>query len=76
MKKGLAGRSALVTGGTRGIGFAIATALIAEGAAVAVTGTQPEGAGPTGSEYYAVDFSDRTSFEAFADLWAGSSLIF
>jgi 3-oxoacyl-[acyl-carrier protein] reductase len=33
----------LVTGGTRGIGFAIAEALLARGDAVAVTGTSPDG---------------------------------
>ncbi len=36
MDTGLAGRTALVTGGTRGIGFAIARGLVAEGAHVVV----------------------------------------
>jgi 3-oxoacyl-[acyl-carrier protein] reductase len=35
---GLAGRSFLVTGGSRGLGYATATALIAEGAEVCITG--------------------------------------
>jgi NADP-dependent 3-hydroxy acid dehydrogenase YdfG len=38
----LAGKVAVVTGGSRGIGLAIARALGAQGAAVAVTGTRPE----------------------------------
>jgi 3-oxoacyl-[acyl-carrier protein] reductase len=40
---GLAGRSALVTGGTRGIGLAIARALVAERAHVAVVARGEEG---------------------------------
>ena len=38
----LAGRAALVTGGTRGIGRAVAAALGAAGARVVLTGTRPE----------------------------------
>jgi NAD(P)-dependent dehydrogenase (short-subunit alcohol dehydrogenase family) len=37
----LAGRAALVTGGSRGIGFAIARALAGAGASVAITGRDP-----------------------------------
>lgn len=63
----LVGRAALVTGGTRGIGWAIAERLIADGADVTVTGTRSDGAGPTGSQYRAVDFTDDAATEAFAD---------
>src|SRR4051812_23538620 len=38
MKNGLRGQTAIVTGGSRGIGLAIARALVAEGVNVAVTG--------------------------------------
>ena len=62
----VAGRSALVTGGTRGIGEAIARRLCKDGASVLVTGTQATGAAPAGCSYRAIDFRDRAATEAFA----------
>ena len=55
----LAGRAALVTGGSRGIGRAIAAELLARGAAVTITGRKPDeladavtelAAGPAGGD--------------------------
>jgi NAD(P)-dependent dehydrogenase (short-subunit alcohol dehydrogenase family) len=63
----LAGKSALVTGGTRGIGWTIAEKLLADGAEVTVTGTRADGTGPACSRYRAVDFTDDTAMQAFAD---------
>ena len=63
----LDGRRAVVTGATRGIGWAIAERLTAEGATVLVTGTQPDGAGPAGTDYHAVDFTNDVATAAFAD---------
>jgi len=43
MDLGLRGRRALITGGSRGIGFAVAEALAAEGAAVGLLARDADG---------------------------------
>jgi NAD(P)-dependent dehydrogenase (short-subunit alcohol dehydrogenase family) len=62
----LDGRSAIVTGGTRGIGFAIAKRLVADGATVIATGRSVGGTVPEGARYAAVTLDDSASLEAFA----------
>lgn len=64
--KGRNQRRVLVTGGTRGIGFAIARELHRTGLEVTVTGTRSGGRGPAGCRYLQVDFSDSGEMEAFA----------
>jgi len=61
----LRGRRALVTGGTRGIGLAIATRLVAEGATVVATGRSTSGRGPDGCGYMGVDLADRGALDDF-----------
>jgi NAD(P)-dependent dehydrogenase (short-subunit alcohol dehydrogenase family) len=67
----LAGRLALVTGGTRGIGAAIAARLASDGARVTVTGSRPDGTSPGGWSYEAVDFSDPIATERYAAALTG-----
>lgn len=69
MSRELSGRKALVTGATRGIGYAIAARLAAEGAAVVGTGRRQPSTGPEGCEYVGVDLADRDAFGNFL-IWA------
>lgn len=59
-------KKALVTGGTRGIGWATALALRADGFEVVVTGRSPGTQVPAGCGYLACDFSDLQAAESFA----------
>lgn len=77
MDLGLTGKHVLVMGSTRGMGYAIAANLVAEGASVAVCGRQREDAaaatdalnkaGPGNAKPYALDLSDDVSLTAFID---------
>jgi NAD(P)-dependent dehydrogenase (short-subunit alcohol dehydrogenase family) len=56
---------ALVTGGTRGIGFAIAERLLKDGLEVIVTGTKEGATYPDGASYFIVNFLDDKSVNNF-----------
>lgn len=63
----LIGKLAVVTGGTRGLGRAIAIRLKAGGASVLVTGRSTSGIPPDDCQYAAVDFTDAAATERFVD---------
>jgi 3-oxoacyl-[acyl-carrier protein] reductase len=56
---------AVVTGATRGIGFAIAKRLIKDGIEVIATGTKRDAKYPNGAIYYSVDFLNDESVNSF-----------
>lgn len=67
-------RTALVTGGTRGIGRAIAETLLKRGDKVIVTGTKPDGQPPAGASFEVIDFTDGVAIQAFADRVAAMNI--
>ena len=59
-------KKAVITGGTRGIGLAIAKRLKQDGAEVLITGTSPHCPLEEDFQYYSVDFSSHELLENFA----------
>ena len=53
----------MVTGGTRGVGYAIAEAFIEQDSEVHLTGTKEDGQGPHGSIYHSCDFTNTEKLE-------------
>jgi len=58
---------AVVTGATRGIGYAIASRLLKDGVEVIATGTSAEAEYPYGASYFQVDFLDDSSVDTFIE---------
>jgi 3-oxoacyl-[acyl-carrier protein] reductase len=60
-------KRAIVTGGTRGIGYAIADKLLKDGLEVIVTGTSNDKTIPNGGKFYRVDFLKSNETKIFLD---------
>ena len=58
---------AVVTGATKGIGFAISERLLRDGVEVIATGTQKNSNYPNGASYYSVDFTNERSTNEFIE---------
>ena len=67
----LAGKKVIITGGGRGLGFAMAKKFIAEGAEVLIAGrsadTLSRSAAEIGCKYLQLDVQDVSTFQAFID---------
>jgi 3-hydroxybutyrate dehydrogenase len=63
----LAGKVALVTGGTSGIGFGVAAGLARQGARVFANDLNPPPQAPAGQTYLKADISDRSQVRAMID---------
>lgn len=67
MSDKLQGKLAVVTGGTRGIGRAIAARLRDDGARVIITGASAASGAEAGVDFRAVDFTDPQALQRFAE---------
>jgi NAD(P)-dependent dehydrogenase (short-subunit alcohol dehydrogenase family) len=71
---GLNYKKVLITGGTRGIGYAVAEAFLEQEAEVHVTGTKKDGKGPHGSIFHSCDFSNLENLEKLCDKVQGVNI--
>ena len=71
----LSGKSALVTGGRRGIGLAIARGLAEQGADVTITGTRDNEDSVEGFPLRRMQLSDPASIQALADGFDGLDIL-